>query len=372
MERSLTDPGGRYARHIALPGVGIDGNRRIREGRVLVVGAGGLGSPALLYLAAAGVGHVTVIDDDRVSLSNLQRQVVHDTAAVGQLKVEVAAARMRALNPDVMVTPLAERVGPSNAGALVSGFDVVIDGSDNFPTRYLLSDACAAAAIPYVYGSVQGFDGQAAVLCDDAAPCYRCLFPEPPPPGSVPACGESGVLGMVPGIIGTIQAAETIKLLAGAGEVLRGRLLLVDGLRMRFLEVAVERLPDCSGCRSRGPGTTPPTSRMSDAMDDSNITPTELEQRLDAGEPIVVIDVREDAEWQIGHLAAARHIPMDRVREVADALDPSAPTVVYCHHGMRSATVADWLRRSGFSSVRNLVGGIDRWSTDVDPAVPRY
>lgn len=372
MEHTPVDPSGRYARHIALPDIGIEGQRRIRAGRVLVVGAGGLGSPALLYLAAAGTGHITVVDDDRVSLSNLQRQVLHDTAAVGRLKVEVAAARMRALNPDIEVTPVAERLEPASAAARVSGFDVVIDGSDNFPTRYALSDACAAAAIPYVYGSAQGFDGQAAVLCGAEAPCYRCLFPEPPPPGSVPACGETGVLGAIPGIIGTIQAAETIKLLTRGGQVLAGRLLLVDGLRMRFHEVAVERQRDCAGCRHRRPGIPAMPPPRSDTMEEKDITPVELKARLDAGEPVVVIDVREPGEWQVGHLAVARHIPLGRVREEAGALDPAAPTVVYCHHGMRSATAADWLRRSGFTRVQNLVGGIDRWSTDVDPSVPRY
>ena len=367
----------RYARHLALPQVGAGGQRRIAAARVLVVGAGGLGSPVLLYLAGAGVGSITVVDDDRVALSNLHRQVLHDAAAVGVLKVESATRRMAALNADVRVTAIAERVDDRNAAQLVAGMDVVIDGSDNFATRFALSDACAAARIPYVYGSVQGFEGQAAVLCDGDAPCYRCLFPEAPPEGSVPACGEAGVLGTLPGIIGTIQATEALKVLTGAGDVLRGRLLMVDGLRMRFHEVALQRNRDCPACGAPAalpePGTRNETTGEDAAMEaHADMSPAELRQRLDAGDPLVVIDVREPAEWQIGHIDGARHLPMGRVQAEAGSLDPAAETVVYCHHGSRSASVAGWLRRSGFTNVHNLAGGIDRWSTDVDPSVPRY
>lgn len=369
----MSPPADRYARHLALPQLGAAGQGRIRAGRVLVVGAGGLGSPVLLYLAAAGVGHLTIADDDRVAVSNLQRQVVHDTAAAGGFKVASAAARLAALNPDVDVTTLAMRIGPREAAALVSGFDVVVDGSDNFATRYALSDACAAARVACVHGSVQGFDGQVAVLCTGDAPCYRCMHPVEPAPGAVPACADTGVLGSLPGIVGTIQATEVLKLLAGVGEPLAGRLLLVDGLRMRFHEVALARDPQCSACGpARAARTSTPTADE-DAMDgNEDLTPQELKRRLDAGDPLVVIDVREPAEWEIAHLDAARHLPMARVQEEVGTLDPAAETVVYCHHGARSAAVAGWLRRAGFARVHNLAGGIDRWSLEVDPSVARY
>jgi molybdopterin/thiamine biosynthesis adenylyltransferase/rhodanese-related sulfurtransferase len=374
-----TSPGAdRYARHIALPQVGAEGQRRIAAGRVLVVGAGGLGSPVLLYLAAAGVGHITVADDDTVAISNLQRQVLHDTAGVGRLKVESAAERMATLNPDTQVAALAVRVDRRSAAHLIAGMDAVVDGSDNFETRFALSDACAATRVPYVYGSVQGFEGQVAVLCDGDAPCYRCVFPQPPPEGTVPACREAGVLGTLPGIIGTLQATEVLKVLARAGEVLRGRLLLVDGLRMHFHEVALRRDPGCPACgpaMAQGTRSIPqsmPTVEEATMDAHGDISPLELRQRLDAGDPLVVIDVREPAEWQIARIEGARHLPMGRVQAEVDSLDPAAETVVYCHHGARSASVAGWLRRSGFTNVHNLSGGIDRWSTDVDPAVTRY
>lgn len=368
----------RYARHVALPQIGAEGQRRIAAGHVLVVGAGGLGSPVLLYLAAAGVGSITVADDDTVSISNLQRQVVHDTTMAGRSKVESARERIHALNPEVTVTAIAGRIDVGSAARLVTGMDAVVDGSDNFETRFALSDACAAARIPYVYGSVQGFEGQAAVLCDADAPCYRCLFPEPPPEGTVPACREAGVLGTLPGIVGTIQATEVLKILTGIGEVLRGRLLLVDGLRMRFHEVSLRRDPECLACgpaRVMRPGTTLSTTLtvenpVTDAH--SDMSPQELRQRLDAGDALVVIDVREPSEWQIGHIAGSRHLPMGRVQAEIASLDAGAETVVYCHHGARSASVAGWLRRSGFTNVHNLTGGIDRWSVDVDASVPRY
>lgn len=369
----------RYARHVALPQVGARGQRQVAAGRILVVGAGGLGSPVLLYLAAAGVGSITVVDDDTVAVSNLQRQVLHDTASVGRPKVESAAARMSALNADARVTVIPGRVTAANAAQMVAGMDVVVDGSDNFETRFALSDACAAVRIPYVYGSVQGFEGQAAVLCDGDAPCYRCLFPEAPPAGTVPPCREAGVLGTLPGIVGTIQATEVLKLLTGAGEVLRGRLLIVDGLRMRFHEVALRRDPACGACGAPpAPGGGRPSGNDMHTAEEGameaheDITPVELRQRLDAGEDLVVIDVREPAEWQIARIEGARHLPMGRVQAESGSLDPAAETVVYCHHGARSASVAGWLRRSGFANVHNLAGGIDRWSTDVDPSVARY
>ena len=366
-----SDHAARHARHLSLAHVGAGGQARIGASRVLVVGAGGLGSPVLLYLAAAGVGRLTIVDDDRVSVSNLQRQVVHDTPSAGGLKVESAAARLRALNPDVEVTALATRLDADGARQLVPGFDVVVDGSDNFETRYALSDACVAAGVPNVYGSVQGWGGEATVLCAKAAPCYRCMHPVPPPAGSVPACSDTGVLGPIPGIVGAVQATEVLKLLAGAGSTLAGRLLLIDGLRMRLHEVALARNPHCAACGS-GRGTLNMNEEGVAMAGHEDFTPAELRRRLDAGERLVLVDVREPSEWAIGHLDGARHIPLRDVPAALATLDPGEPMVVYCHHGMRSANAAAVLRQAGFAEVHNLAGGIDRWSIEVDPSIARY
>lgn len=380
----------RYHRHLILPDVGEDGQRRLKGARVLVVGAGGLGSPVALYLAAAGVGQLGIVDADAVELSNLQRQVLHGTRDVGRPKVDSARERLRELNANVDVATFQTRLTSANALELMRGYDVVIDGTDNFPTRYLVNDACVLLGIPNVYGSVIRFDGQASVFASAEGPCYRCLFREPPPPGLIPNCAEGGVFGVLPGLVGMIQATETIKLITGVGESLIGRLLLVDALRMRFRTIEVARDPSCPACGTReitalidydlfcGVATSD-DGRLAagdewddDSSSDDEITPRGLDTRLRSGAQVAVIDVREPYEWAIARLPTARLIPLNSLPNAVTSLDPDAETVVYCHHGMRSAAAQDWLRDQGFSRVRNLVGGIDRWSLDVDPSTRRY
>lgn len=380
----------RYHRHLILPDVGEDGQRRLKGARVLVVGAGGLGSPVALYLAAAGVGQLGIVDADAVELSNLQRQVLHGTRDVGRPKVDSARERLRELNANVDVATFQTRLTSANALELMRGYDVVIDGTDNFPTRYLVNDACVLLGIPNVYGSVIRFDGQASVFASAEGPCYRCLFREPPPPGLIPNCAEGGVFGVLPGLVGMIQATETIKLITGVGESLIGRLLLVDALRMRFRTIEVARDPSCPACGTReitalidydlfcGVATSD-DGRLAagdewddDSSSDDEITPRGLDARLRSGAQVAVIDVREPYEWAIARLPTARLIPLNSLPNAVTSLDPDAETVVYCHHGMRSAAAQDWLRDQGFSRVRNLVGGIDRWSLDVDPSTRRY
>jgi sulfur-carrier protein adenylyltransferase/sulfurtransferase len=375
----------RYHRHLILPGVGEEGQRRLKAARVLLVGAGGLGSPAALYLAAAGVGHVGVVDADAVELSNLQRQVLHGTRDVGRAKVASARERLRELNPHVAVATYHTRLTSANALELLRDYDIVVDGSDNFPTRYLISDACVLLGIPNVYGSVTRFEGQASVFGTEEGPCYRCLFPEPPAPGLVPDCAEGGVFGVLPGMIGVIQATETIKLITGAGEPLVGRLLLVDALRMQFRSIDLERNPECPACGTRELtvltdydafcGTpsveTTPTLELEDEWSDE-ITPLRLAARLQNGTPPSVLDVREPYEWAIGRISGARLVPLNSLPQAVSSLDREAELVVYCHHGVRSAAAVAWLRDQGFARVRNLVGGIDRWSLEVDPSLRRY
>jgi adenylyltransferase/sulfurtransferase len=380
----------RYARHLALPEMGEDGQRRLKAARVLLVGAGGLGSPAALYLAAAGIGQLGIADADTVELSNLQRQVVHDADAIGRAKVESAAARVRALNPHVDVRAHHVRLTSENAMAILADYDVVVDGSDNFQTRYLVNDACVLLQRPNVYGSVLRFDGQASVFATRDGPCYRCLFRDPPPPGLVGSCAESGVLGVMPGLIGVVQASETVKLLAGIGEPLVGRLLLVDGLRMHFRTIDVARDPACPACGTReirslvdydafcgvaegAPSAGDVAERVGPADAEADaITPRALATRLSTGAGPVLLDVREPHEWRIARLPGARLVPLDTVADAAHTLDPEAELVVYCHHGIRSAAAVSWLREQGFSRARNLTGGIDRWSREVDPSTPRY
>ena len=373
----------RYHRHLILPEIGAYCQRRLKAARVLLIGAGGLGSPAALYLAAAGVGHLGVVDADDVELSNLQRQVLHDSESVGRPKVDSAAARLRAINPHVDVVTHRVRLTSANALPLLADYDVIVDGSDNFPTRYLVNDACVLLGKPDVYGSVLRFDGQASVFSFGDGPCYRCLFRDPPPPGLVQSCVDSGVLGVLPGLIGVVQAAEAIKLITGAGEVLAGRLLLVDGLRMRFRTIDVARDPECRACGTHEitalidyeafcgvTPTDPPIDRAPD--DEEEITPRELAERIRAGEAPVLLDVREPYEWSIARLPEARLIPLDVLPHTVSTLDPSAETVVYCHHGIRSAAAVMWLRERGFRRVRNLTGGIDRWSHEIDASTRRY
>ncbi len=368
----------RYGRHLVLPNVGLDGQRRLKAGRVLLVGAGGLGSPVALYLAAAGVGTLGLIDFDVVDLSNLQRQVLHGTSDVGRSKLDSARDRIRDVNPHVAVDTYEMRLTSANAIDILSEYDVVVDGTDNFATRYLTNDACVLLGKPNVYGSIFRFEGQASVFATETGPCYRCLYPEPPPPGLVPSCVEGGVLGVLPGIVGTIQATEALKLLLGIGDPLVGRLLLIDALGSRFRTVQLDRDPACPACGTREIrelidydafcGAAAPGN----AGVASDVTPIELARRLARGEVPDIIDVREPYEWQIARIPGARLIPLGTLNQALSSLDPSRDILVYCHHGIRSAHAAEQLRAAGFTRVSNLAGGIERWSQDVDPSVPRY
>jgi sulfur-carrier protein adenylyltransferase/sulfurtransferase len=382
--RLTSDELRRYDRHLILPELGEDGQRRLKGARVLLVGAGGLGSPAALYLAAAGIGQLGIVDADAVEISNLQRQIIHGTADVGRPKVDSAAARVRELNPHVDVRTYDARLTSRNAMTILADYDVILDGSDNFPTRYLINDACVLLGKPNVYGSVLRFEGQASVFSSGDGPCYRCLFREPPPPSLVTNCAEGGVLGVLPGLVGVIQATEAIKLIAGIGDTLAGRLLLVDALRMRFRTIELARDPECRACGTReidslidydvfcGIATDPHDDAHTDLADEDEMTPLALAARLRDGAPPSLIDVREPYEWSIARIPGARLIPLGSLPDSIDSLDPSAEHVVYCHLGMRSAAAADWLREQGFTRVRNLTGGIERWSVEVDPTTRRY
>jgi adenylyltransferase/sulfurtransferase len=375
----------RYARHLVLPEFGLEGQRRLKAARVLCVGAGGLGSPVALYLAAAGVGTLGLVDFDVVDASNLQRQILHGTPDVGRPKVESARDRLFAVNPEVEVETYHVRLSSANALDLVTAYDVIVDGADNFPTRYLVNDACVLAGKPNAYGAIFRFEGQASVFATKDGPCYRCLFPEPPPPGEVPSCAEAGVLGVLPGLIGTIQATEAIKLVTGIGEPLIGRLIVYDALRMSFDELKFRKDPNCPVC-----GTAPTMRTLIDydafcglapqaqepepvpADLDFNIAVDDLKARLDRGDRPFLLDVREPFEYQIAALAGAVLIPMGELARRQQELDPDDEIVVYCHHGIRSANVTSFLRHHGFARACNLQGGIDRWATQVDPSMARY
>ena len=367
----------RYARQIRLPLLGVEGQLALHRAAVLVVGAGGLGSPVAMYLAAAGVGRIGIADADRVDVSNLHRQLLHRTADIGLRKTASARAALEAINPHVRVDAIAERVSSANALSLIAGYDIVVDGSDNFPTRYLLSDACVLAGRPLVYGSVDRFEGQVSVFATADGPCYRCLFPLPPDPGTVQNCADAGVLGVLPGLIGMLQATETLKLIVGLGDSLAGRLLLVDTLRMRFRTVTVERDAACPACGTREIDTlidyeqfcAPEPTRP---VVVETILPQALSTLLNDGQSVVIIDVREPYEWAIGRIPTARLMPLATIPDAAHGVDREADVIVYCHHGARSEAAAYELLAAGFRRVRNLTGGIDRWSRDVDPRVRRY
>jgi sulfur-carrier protein adenylyltransferase/sulfurtransferase len=373
----------RYARHLVLPEVGVAGQERLRAARVLLVGAGGLGSPLALYLAAAGVGTLGIADADRVERSNLQRQPLHGESDIGASKVSSAAARLAEVNPHVKVEAHPVRVTAANARELIGAYQVVADGSDNYPTRYLLNDACAAERRPLVYGAVDRFEGQVSVFWAERGPCYRCLFPEPPPPGAVPGCAEAGVLGVLPGLIGSLQALEVLKLLLGVGAPLIGRLLRVDGLAMSFRELRLPKDPACPVC-SRAPREIElidydrfcglETGGESMTADVPEITPGELRDRLERGDPLTIIDVREPYEWEIGNLEryGARLIPMGELPERLAELDPQEEIVLQCRSGGRSARVLKAMRGEGFTRLLNLKGGILAWSDEVDPSIPKY
>jgi adenylyltransferase/sulfurtransferase len=373
----------RYGRHLSLAEVGEEGQRRLKAGRVLLVGAGGLGSPFALYLAAAGVGTIGVVDFDTVEESNLQRQIAHGTAAVGRSKLASLIARLRDLNPHVTVEPHEFRLDRTNALELVRRYDVVADGTDNFATRYLVNDACVLAGKPNVYGSILRFEGQASVFDAAHGPCYRCVFPQPPPPGMVPSCAEAGVLGVLPGVIGSIQATETIKLLLGTGDTLVGRLLLYDALEMSFRELRLRKDPACPVCGEHPTikelidydqfcGSAPVPEAAAAGAEPVEITVKELAEWLSRGENLLVVDVREAFELQIAKFPDALHVPLAQVPAKLPELPTDRMLVMACHVGVRSMRALEFLKSKGYTRVRNLKGGIDAWSREVDPAVPRY
>ena len=384
--RPIADPAGplspaelrRYGRHLVIPEVGVEGQERLRGSSVLLVGAGGLGSPLALYLAAAGVGRLGLVDFDTVDESNLQRQVLYGEADIGRGKLEVAAERLRQINPHIRVEPHAVKIDSSNALDLMAGYQVVADGSDNFPTRYLVNDACVLAGKPNVYGSIFRFEGQVAVFWGAEGPCYRCLFPEPPPPGLVPSCAEGGVLGVLPGVIGALQANEAVKLLLGIGEPLIGRLLLFDALKMRFRELKLKKDPACPVC-SESPTLTElidyeqfcGEAAAEDGPGGVDLEVEELAELLTGGGELTLLDVRTPQEHAICRLEGSRLIPIQVLAQRWQDLDPAAEIVVYCHTGVRSAHATAFLRSHGLEA-RNLLGGINAWSLRVDPSVPRY
>jgi len=371
----------RYSRHLIMPEVGLAGQRRLKESSVLLVGAGGLGSPAALYLAAAGVGRIGIVDFDDVDLTNLQRQVLHTTNDVGRSKLLSAAEKIRAINPHVHVETHDVALDASNALSILKDYDVIADGTDNFPTRYLINDACVLLGKPNAYGSIFRFEGQATVFHYRGGPCYRCLYPEPPPPGTVPSCAEGGVLGVLPGVIGTIQATEAIKILLGEGEPLVGRLLLYDALYMRFQELRIERDPNCRVCGDHPTVTQLINYRSFCGMPESGggtlppeweIEPIELSRMLRDDASPVLLDVREPHEFEINRIAGSVLIPLGELDERVSELDRCKEVVVYCLVGNRSAQACAMLRRSGFHHVRSLRGGIRAWIEDVEPHLTRY
>ena len=370
----------RYSRHILLPQVGEEGQGALKKSRVLLVGAGGLGSPVALYLAAAGVGSIGLVDFDAVDLSNLQRQILHGSSGIGSPKVDSARDRLQDINPNVHVEGYETRLTSSNALEIARDYDLIVDGTDNFATRYLVNDTAVLLGIPNVYGSVYRFEGQASVFGAPDGPCYRCLFREPPPPNLIPSCAEAGVLGVVPGLVGTIQATEAIKILLGVGDTLVGRLLLIDAMTMAFRTLEIRRDPECPACGTREItelmdyeelcGDAISTEKTSSAV--TEIQPSQLAQRLERGEKLEIIDVREPYEWQIAHIPGARLVPLDRIAEEIPRLDKTRETILYCKVGARSMRAAQQLASAGVADVRNLAGGILGWIDDVDPTMPRY
>lgn len=381
----------RYHRQLILPELGVAGQQRLRDASVFLVGAGGLGSPAALYLAAAGVGRIGLADSDRVELSNLHRQILHGTADIGERKTASARARLEALNPDVEVVEHPVRLTSDNALDVLRGWDVVVDGSDNFPTRYLVNDACVLLGIPLVYGAIFRFDGQASVFAAEGGPCYRCLFRDPPPPGLVPGCAEAGVLGALPGIVGSIQAAETIKLIAGIGAPMIGRLLLIDTFGAEYRTLEIRRDPDCPVCGDEPTVTAlidyeafcgladadPPFNIPDDfhlPVPRPEVSARELREMLDEGWEPLLIDVREPGEHEVSNLddLGAVAIPLDELEERLGEIDPGRDSVWFCRTGRRSADVVEFLHSRGFEKALNLAGGINAWARDIDPELPVY
>ncbi len=373
----------RYSRHLIMPEVGVEGQEKLKAAKVLLIGTGGLGSPAALYLAAAGVGTLGLVDFDVVDFSNLQRQIIHSTRSVNRPKVESAKERMGEINPNVNVVIYNERLSKDNVMRILKDYDMVLDGTDNFQTRYLVNDACVFTKKPFVYGSIFRFDGQATVFYPGKGPCYRCLFAEPPPPGMVPSCAEGGVLGILPGVIGVIQATEVVKLILGKGEPLIGRLMLYDALKMTFREVKFRKNPKCPVCGDAPTikelidydafcGITRGQEKKEHANGIPEITAAELKKKMDKKEKFVLIDVREPSEYAINQIPGAKLIPLGAVTERANELDSADEIIVHCHFGGRSAKAVGLLQKMGFKKVKNLAGGIDAWSQDVDPSCPRY
>ncbi len=383
----------RYSRHLIIPEVGIEGQEKLKAAKALLVGAGGLGAPLGLYLSAAGVGKIGLVDFDVVDFTNLQRQVIHATRDVGRKKLDSAAEKMQAINPHITVAKHEMALTSENALELFKDYDIVIDGTDNFPTRYLVNDACVLSGKPNVYGSIFRFEGQATVFAYPGGPCYRCLYPEPPPPGLVPSCAEGGVLGILPGVIGLIQATEAVKLILGIGEPLVGRLLLYDALGMRFRELKLRKNPECPVCgerptihklidyhqfcgvpnpRAQDPRATGQAPVQETPLNSGEIEVTEVKRKLDAGEKFVFIDVREPHEYRICCIPGAKLIPLGEFPRHVSEFDPAAEIVIHCKSGMRSAKACAILRNAGFQNVRNMKGGILAWSDRVDRSVPKY
>jgi len=371
----------RYSRHLILPEVGPEGQLKLKNAKVLLVGTGGLGAPMALYLSAAGVGTLGLVDFDVVDRSNLQRQVIHGTGDIGRKKIDSAANSIAEINPNVKVVKHEVALSSENALDILKDYDIVADGTDNFPTRYLVNDACVLLHKPNVYGSIFRFEGQASVFATEDGPCYRCLYPDPPPPGLVPSCAEGGVLGILPGVIGLIQATEVVKLILGQGEPLKGRLLLYDALAMRFRELKLRKNPECPVC-----GLHPTVTKLIDyhqfcgvpkqteapKVAAGDIDPVEVKARLDRGDDFQLIDVREVFEHQICNIPQARLIPLGELPKRLKEIDPSRDVVVHCKMGGRSAKAADLLRANGYTKVLNMTGGILAWSDKVDPKVPKY
>jgi sulfur-carrier protein adenylyltransferase/sulfurtransferase len=373
----------RYSRHLILPDVGLEGQRKLKRARVLLIGAGGLGSPTALYLAAAGVGTLGLVDFDVVDVTNLQRQIIHGTKDVGRPKIESARDRIQDVNPHVHLEAYETPFKSENALEIARDYDLIVDGTDNFATRYLTNDTAVLLGIPNVYGSIFRFEGQASVFADENGPCYRCLFREPPPPGLVPSCAEGGVLGVLPGLIGTIQATEAIKLIIGAGDNLIGRLLLVDTLRMSFRTVKVRKDPTCPACGTHEiqelidyeefcgiPQAAAAERAAAEAF--GEITPAELAERIKRGDDFDLIDVREPYEWEIARIPGARLIPLSSIPQAIPSLNKHREIIIHCKVGARSAKAAQQLAEAGFKNVSNVVGGILRWSDEVDENVPKY
>jgi molybdopterin/thiamine biosynthesis adenylyltransferase/rhodanese-related sulfurtransferase/molybdopterin converting factor small subunit len=371
----------RYSRHLIMPEVALEGQKKLKAAKVLCIGAGGLGSPLALYLAAAGVGRLGIVDFDVVDFTNLQRQIIHSTANVGRLKLDSAKERIAEINPYVQVDTYETALSSENALKLFEPYDIIVDGTDNFPTRYLVNDACVLLGKPNVYGSIFRFEGQATVFYAKEGPCYRCLYPEPPPPGLVPSCAEGGVLGVLPGIIGVIQAIETVKLILGKGDSLIGRLMLFDALKMKFRELKLRKNPECPIC-----GDNPTIHELIDYQEfcgvnlqqevnvgsEFEITPAELKAKMDSGDEFVLVDVREPQEYAICRIPNSKLMPLGTLLERLPELSSADDIIVHCRSGVRSGQAVEFMKQAGYRKVKNLVGGILRWSDDVDPTVPKY